>query len=118
MASAAMAASRSDTPVGMGQRFTAGMAMYSRTSMLDVIGQDYIRTARAKGVSNSGVIYKHGLRNALIPILTLFSNFLPALLGGSVLIEVIFNIPGLGRLGWESIEQKDFPTLMALICPP
>jgi len=93
----------------------AGMAMYSRTSMLDVIGQDYIRTARAKGLSEDAVVYKHGLRNSLIPILTLFSNLLPAMLGGSVLIEVIFGIPGMGTLSWASIEQKDFPTLMALI---
>jgi len=93
----------------------AGLAMYSRTSMLDVVGQDYIRTARAKGLSEPKVILKHGLRNALIPIITLFANFLPAMLGGSVLIEVLFGIPGMGRLSWESIEQKDFPTLMALI---
>jgi ABC-type dipeptide/oligopeptide/nickel transport system permease component len=93
----------------------AGLAMYSRTSMLDVIGQDYIRTARAKGLPESRVIYKHGLRNAMIPIITLFANFLPAMLGGSVLVEYIFNIPGMGRLSWESIEQQDFPTLMALI---
>ena len=93
----------------------AGLAMYGRTSMLDVIGQDYIRTARAKGLSERVVIYKHGLRNALIPIITLFSGFLPAMLGGSVLIEYIFGIPGMGRLSWESIQQKDFPTLMALI---
>ena len=96
----------------------AGMAMYSRTSMLDVIGQDYIRTARAKGVSRPKVILKHGLRNAQIPIITLFSGFLPAMLGGSVLIEVIFGIPGMGRLSWASIEQKDFPTLMALVYVP
>lgn len=93
----------------------AGIAMYSRTSMLDVLGQDYIRTARAKGLRESTVILKHGLRNALIPILTLFSNFLPAMLGGSVLVEYIFNIPGMGRLSWESIAQKDYPTMMALI---
>jgi ABC-type dipeptide/oligopeptide/nickel transport system permease component len=93
----------------------AGLAMYSRTSMLDVVGQDYIRTARAKGLSEGKVIFKHGLRNAMIPIITLFSGFLPAMLGGSVLIEVIFGIPGMGRLSWLSIEQKDFPTLMALI---
>ena len=80
-----------------------------------MIDQDYIRTARAKGVPMGRVIYVHGLRNALIPILTLFSNFLPAMLGGSVLIEYIFNIPGMGRLSWESIQQKDFPTLMALV---
>lgn len=93
----------------------AGMAMYSRTAMLDVVGQDYIRTARAKGLSENKVIYKHGLRNALIPILTLFASFLPAMLGGSVLIEVLFGIPGMGRLSWDSIDQKDFPTLMAMI---
>jgi len=93
----------------------AGLAMYARTSMLEVISQDYIRTARAKGLSEFKVIFKHALRNALIPILTLFSNFLPALLGGSVLVEYIFGIHGMGRLSWESIEQKDYPTLMALI---
>ncbi len=93
----------------------AAMAMYARTSMLDVIGQDYIRTARAKGLSERKVIYKHGLRNALIPIITLFAGFLPAMLGGSVLIEWLFGIPGMGRLSWDSIEQKDYPTLMALI---
>jgi len=93
----------------------AAMAMYARTSMLDVIGQDYIRTARAKGLSEFKVIYKHGLRNALIPIITLFAGFLPAMLGGSVLIEWLFGIPGMGGLSWESIEQKDYPTLMALV---
>jgi peptide/nickel transport system permease protein len=93
----------------------AGMAMYSRSSMLEVIGQDYIRTARAKGVAEPRVVLKHALRNALIPIITLFSSFLPAMLGGSVLIEFLFGIPGMGRLSWFSIEQKDFPTLMALI---
>ena len=93
----------------------AGMAMYSRGSMLDVIGQDYIRTARAKGLSRSQVIFKHAFRNALIPIITLFSNFLPAMLGGSVLIEVLFGIPGMGRLSFDSIDLKDYPTLMAMI---
>lgn len=93
----------------------AVMAMYSRTSMLEVLGQDYVRTARAKGLSERLVILKHGLRNALIPIITLFAGFLPAMLGGSVLIEVIFGIPGMGRLSYDSILQRDFPTLMALI---
>jgi peptide/nickel transport system permease protein len=93
----------------------AAMAMYSRSSMLEVIGQDYIRTARAKGLSRDSVILKHGLRNALIPIITLFAGFLPGMLGGSVLIEVIFGIPGMGRLSFDSILQRDFPTLMALI---
>ncbi|MGM0489074.1 MAG: ABC transporter permease [Planctomycetota bacterium] len=93
----------------------AAMAMYSRTSMLEVLGQDYVRTARAKGLSERLVILKHALRNALIPIITLFAGFLPAMLGGSVLIEVIFGIPGMGRLSYDSILQRDFPTLMALI---
>lgn len=93
----------------------AGMAMYSRAAMLDVLGQDYIRTAKAKGVSGPKVLFKHAFRNGLIPIITLFANILPAMLGGSVLIEYLFNIPGMGRLSFTSIEQKDFPTLMALI---
>ena len=93
----------------------AGMAMYARSSMLEVIKQDYVRTARAKGVPEWRVIFIHALRNGLIPIVTLFSSFLPAMLGGSVLVEFLFGIPGMGRLSWGSIEQKDFPTLMALI---
>jgi ABC-type dipeptide/oligopeptide/nickel transport system permease component len=93
----------------------AGLAMYARSSMLDVLGQDFVRTARAKGVSEPRVILKHALRNGLIPIITLFSSFLPAMLGGSVLVEFLFGIPGMGRLSWASIEQKDFPTLMGLV---
>jgi len=93
----------------------AAIAMYARTSLLDVIEQDYIRTARAKGVSKFWVTYKHAFRNGMIPILTLFSNILPAMLGGSVLIEALFNIPGMGRLGWQAIEQQDYPTVMALV---
>lgn len=93
----------------------AGLAMYARGSMLEVVSEDYIRTARAKGVREPGVIWRHALRNALIPVITLFADFLPAMLGGSVLIEVLFSIPGMGRLSWASIEQKDYPTLMALI---
>jgi peptide/nickel transport system permease protein len=93
----------------------ANMAMYSRSSMLDALGQDYIRTARSKGLPARDVILKHALRNSLIPIITLFSNYLPAMLGGSVLIEYLFNIPGMGRLSYLSILQKDFPTLMAVL---
>lgn len=93
----------------------AGLAMYSRNSMLDVLGQDYIRTARAKGLPQWKVILKHALRNGLIPIITLFASFIPAMLGGSVLVEYLFNIPGMGRLSFNSIEQKDYPTLMALV---
>ena len=83
--------------------------------MIEALGQDYVRTARAKGLSSRKVVLKHALRNGLIPIITLFSNLLPAMLGGSVLIEVLFGIPGMGRVSYTSIDQKDFPTLMALI---
>lgn len=94
----------------------ATMAMYSRSSMLDVFNQDYIRTARAKGVAESRVVFKHAFRNSLIPIITLFANALPAMLGGSVVVEVMFGINGgMGFMSWNSIEQKDFPTLMALL---
>jgi ABC-type dipeptide/oligopeptide/nickel transport system permease component len=92
----------------------AALAMYARSSMLDIVNQDYVRTARAKGLAPAAVILRHSLRNALIPVITLFSNFLPALLGGSVLIEVLFGIPGMGRLSFESIQAKDYNTLMAL----
>jgi peptide/nickel transport system permease protein len=93
----------------------AALAMYGRSAMLDVLGQDYIRTARAKGLPEHKVVVKHALRNALMPFITLFANFLPALLGGSVLIEYLFNIPGMGRLSFSCIRDQDFPTLMALI---
>jgi len=93
----------------------AGLAMYARSSLLDVLGQDYIRTARSKGVPESKVVLKHALRNAMIPFITLFASFLPAMLGGSVLVEYLFNIPGMGRLSFESVLQRDYPTLMAMI---
>jgi peptide/nickel transport system permease protein len=93
----------------------AALAMYGRNAMLDVLDQDYVRTARAKGLPARTVILKHAFRNGLIPFITLFASFIPGLLGGSVLIEYLFNIPGMGRLFFVSILQKDFPTLMALI---
>ena len=93
----------------------AYLAMYSRTSMLDVVNQDYIRTAKAKGLPESAVVLRHALRNALIPVITLFSNFIPALLGGSVIVEVLFGVPGMGLLSFESINAKDYNTVMAVI---
>ena len=82
--------------------------------MLEVLRQDYIRTARAKGLSERLVIFKHALRNSLIPILTIMANLLPALFGGSVIIESIFTIPGMGNLGFEAILTKDYPVIMAI----
>jgi len=91
----------------------AVLSRYMRSAMLEVIRQDYITTARAKGLSERKVIYKHALRNSLIPIVTLLSGLLPALLGGSIIIESIFTIPGMGKLAWEAILARDYPVIMA-----
>ncbi len=91
----------------------AVLSRYMRTSMLEVIRQDYITTARAKGLSENKVILKHALRNSLIPIITLLSGILPAVMGGSIIIETIFTIPGMGRLAWEAIMSRDYPVIMA-----
>jgi len=85
-----------------------------RASMLEVIRQDFIRTARAKGLSERLVVYRHALRNSLIPIVTLMADILPALIGGSIVIETIFGIPGMGQLSWEAVLGRDYPLLMAI----
>jgi len=92
----------------------ASVSRYQRVAMLDVIRQDYIRTARAKGLSERVVVVKHGLRNALIPIITLLGLQLPLLIGGSVIVEYIFNIPGMGRLAFTSLLARDYPVIMAI----
>jgi peptide/nickel transport system permease protein len=92
----------------------AGMSRYMRASMLDVLGQDYVQVARAKGLSENIVILKHVLRNSLIPQVTILASILPGLIGGSVIIETIFSIPGLGQLGFESVLARDYPTVLAL----
>lgn len=92
----------------------AGMSRYMRSSMLEVLGQDYVQVARAKGLSESIVIAKHVLRNSLIPQVTILASILPGLIGGSVIIETIFSIPGLGQLGFESVLARDYPTVLAL----
>lgn len=92
----------------------AFLARFARSSMLEVIRQDYIRTARAKGLTEWRVLARHALRNAMIPMVTLMGTLLPALLGGSVIIEQIFAIPGMGRLGFEAVLSRDYPTIMAI----
>lgn len=87
----------------------AGTARYHRAAMLDALGQDYVRTARAKGVSERAVVRRHALRNALLPIITLFGLSLPFLLTGAVLIESIFSWPGMGRLAATAIFHRDYP---------
>ena len=92
----------------------AGMSRYMRSSMLEVLGQDYVQVARAKGLPEKVVILKHVLRNSLIPQVTILASILPGLIGGSVIIETIFSIPGLGQLGFESVLARDYPTVLAL----
>jgi peptide/nickel transport system permease protein len=90
-----------------------GIARYVRTSMLDVMGQDYIRTARAKGLPETTVIVRHGLRNGLIPVVTLLGTYLPFLLSGAVLVEVVFGYPGMGKLMVDAILERDYPVVLA-----
>ena len=92
----------------------AVLSRYVRSQMLEVISQDYVRTARAKGLDEDTVIYHHALRNALLPFITLFGFLLPGLIGGSVIFEYIFAWPGLGRLGYDAILSRDFPVILTI----
>jgi len=92
----------------------AVLSRYVRSQMLEVIHQDYMRTARAKGLPEDQVIYRHGLRNALLPFITMFGLSIPGLIGGSVIFETIFAWPGMGRLGFEAILARDFPVILTL----
>jgi peptide/nickel transport system permease protein len=90
----------------------AGFSRYMRQSMLEVIRQDYIQSARAKGLAEHVVIGKHALRNALLPVVTILGLSLPGLIGGSVIVESIFAIPGMGQLMVQSVFQRDYPVIM------
>jgi peptide/nickel transport system permease protein len=92
----------------------ASISRFSRVSMLEVLGQDFLRTARAKGMPERVVILRHALRNALIPIITIFALELPVLIGGAVIIESIFTLPGMGQLMLQSLESRDNPTIMGI----
>lgn len=93
----------------------AGLSRYMRANMLEVIRQDYIMTARAKGVSERNVIYKHALRNALLPAITILGLSIPGLIGGSVIFETIFAIPGMGQLFYMGVMARDYPTVMGIL---
>jgi peptide/nickel transport system permease protein len=93
----------------------AGLSRYTRANMLEVIRQDYITTARAKGLSERVVIYKHALRNALLPVITLLGLSVPGLIGGSVIFETIFAIPGMGQLFYQSVMSRDYPVIMGIL---
>jgi peptide/nickel transport system permease protein len=93
----------------------AGLSRYMRSNMLEVIRQDYIMTARAKGLSERAVIYKHALRNALLPVITILGLSIPGLIGGSVIFETIFAIPGMGQLFYMSVMARDYPVVMGIL---
>jgi peptide/nickel transport system permease protein len=92
----------------------AVLSRYVRSQMLEVVAQDYVRTARAKGLPEEQVVYHHALRNALLPFVTLLGFLIPGLIGGSVIIEQIFAWPGLGRLGYDAILARDFPLILTI----
>jgi peptide/nickel transport system permease protein len=93
----------------------AGFSRYMRSSVLDNVSQDYVRTARAKGASSSRVLWRHVLRNALIPIITLLGLSLPALFAGALITESIFNFPGMGLLFWQAAQQSDYPVEIGVV---
>jgi peptide/nickel transport system permease protein len=93
----------------------AGLSRYLKGNMLEVYRQDYILTARAKGLKERTVIYKHALKNALIPFITILGLSVPGLIGGSVIIETIFDINGMGRLFYQSVLARDYPTIMGIL---
>jgi len=101
--------------VTMGAALAAILTRMVRTSMLEELGQDYIRTARAKGLSERAVVYKHALRNAMIPVLTLIGLQFGALLAGAIVTETIFSWPGIGRLTVSAISNRDYPLLQGCI---
>ena len=93
----------------------AGWSRYMRSSMLEVLQQDYVRTAKAKGLAGSRVIFKHSLKNALLPIITLLGLTLPSLLAGAAITESIFSWPGLGFMAVQSVQTNDFPVILAIV---
>ncbi|ECL7928829.1 glutathione ABC transporter permease GsiC [Salmonella enterica subsp. enterica serovar Kentucky] len=97
----------------LGAAVASVMARFTRSSFVDVLSEDYMRTARAKGVSETWVVLKHGLRNAMIPVVTMMGLQFGFLLGGSIVVEKVFNWPGLGRLLVDSVDMRDYPVIHA-----
>lgn len=95
--------------------YLAAYARLARASMLDVLGADYIRTARAKGASERSVLFHHALRNAMLPILTVAGLQFGNLISGALLVETVFNWPGMGRLAFDSILRRDYPTVLGVL---
>jgi len=101
--------------ISLGAAVAAIMARFTRSSFVDILGEDFIRTARAKGLDERRVVIKHGLRNALIPVVTMMGLQFGFLLGGSIVVEKVFNWPGLGRLLVDAVDMRDYPVIQALV---
>jgi peptide/nickel transport system permease protein len=101
--------------VTLGAALAAILSRMLRATLLEVLGEDFVRTARAKGLSERAVIFKHALRNALLPVITLLGLQLGALLGGAVITETVFSWPGIGQLTVESIHRRDYPVVQACV---
>jgi peptide/nickel transport system permease protein len=101
--------------LALGLVFSALIARVTRASMLEILGQDYIRTAQAKGLSNTTVLLRHALKNAAIPIVTVIGNGIPLLISGVIVTETVFAIPGLGRLTVEAVLRRDYPVIQGII---
>ncbi len=99
----------------LGLVYLAQYSRLSRASMLDVLGSDFIRTARAKGLSNRVVLYKHALRNAVLPVITILGLQFGNVMAGAILVETVFNWPGLGRLAFEAVLRRDYPTILGVL---
>jgi peptide/nickel transport system permease protein len=95
--------------------FVAGWSRYMRSSMIEVVKQDYMRTARAKGVGTAALMIRHGLRNAVIPLITIVALDFGAVAGGATITEGVFAWPGMGRLFFSSLEIRDYPVLLAIL---
>ncbi|CAH0326469.1 Glutathione transport system permease protein GsiC [Rahnella aquatilis] len=101
--------------ISLGAYYMSAIARLIRASLIDVLQQDYIRTARAKGLSRWRIVVRHGLRNALIPVITVQGMYFAALLGGALVTEIIFAWPGIGRLAVQAIQNRDFPLVQAIV---
>jgi peptide/nickel transport system permease protein len=99
----------------LGLVYLAQYSRLARSSMLDVLGSDFIRTARAKGLTDRVVLYKHALRNALLPVVTVLGLQFGNVMAGAILVETVFNWPGLGRLAFESVLRRDYPTILGVL---
>lgn len=101
--------------IALGLQYISSISRYTRSTMLDVLNNDYVRTARAKGLPETKVYYKHALKNSLAPVVTLVGFSMAGMLGGSVVTETVFNIPGMGKLAYDSLMRRDYPQEQAII---